>query len=551
MSKLYRYARGCVPLPYTAKNETKLFLERMTQLFYGLCDLWSVSYEMQSCVLHEIILCQSTSVNSLFFFSHHSLRDPDCSVTVAAFDMTNVSSRQGDPSGKHSDSCTPSVQRQNCCPCDKGSNAPYSSSVSSSKSLCPTCIKAFLAETRQRRTSVLAEHDRLRRACHESLEASPPWAELQHELMDLHKKSEKLRTIVNQMALQTARMACANDERKASLAMKSEQVTPQRDILRRFETVLLEQHNGALAIGISENLSKVRRVRFQWAIAAFQMHRLDVTDVQQMTSRMKHARGIGKIGGLPLPHAGPELYSFLPPAELQSALRLVASLTSLVASCLGILLPHPILLTPHGSVGDLASQWEALSSEKDAHPFRKRGNTLSNEKSTTSQTRVNESTSSLSSSTASLASLVGQTARMVLAGTGGASRKSTQINSGYSAPKHPNPLVPRSDTPSIPPSLESSIVKGRIHHAISAVLAEASGSKQYYSLSVSAMQQPDGEEFTIALQLLQNNIVALCIRAGAPVAKLWPAEAVLLNLLVLQDFCQQQALEVKESVNTN
>jgi hypothetical protein len=66
---------------------------------------------------------------------------------------------------------------------------------------------------------------------------------------------------------------------------------------------------------------------------------------------------------------------------------------------------------------------------------------------------------------------------------------------------------------------------------------------QHDSLLVAVMQQPDGsDEFAIALQLLQNNIVALCIRAGAPVTQLWPAEAVLLNLHVLNEFCQQQAM---------
>jgi hypothetical protein len=39
---------------------------------------------------------------------------------------------------------------------------------------------------------------------------------------------------------------------------------------------------------------------------------------------------------------------------------------------------------------------------------------------------------------------------------------------------------------------------------------------------------------------LQNNIVALCIRAGVPVTALWPAEAVLLNLHALQVYCREQ-----------
>mmetsp|Transcript_9718 Transcript_9718/g.14454 ORF Transcript_9718/g.14454 Transcript_9718/m.14454 type:complete len:126 (-) Transcript_9718:429-806(-) len=48
------------------------------------------------------------------------------------------------------------------------------------------------------------------------------------------------------------------------------------------------------------------------------------------------------------------------------------------------------------------------------------------------------------------------------------------------------------------------------------------------------------EQFTIGLQLLQNNIIALSIQAGVPVATLWPAEAMLLNLFSLKLFCLNQ-----------
>jgi len=48
------------------------------------------------------------------------------------------------------------------------------------------------------------------------------------------------------------------------------------------------------------------------------------------------------------------------------------------------------------------------------------------------------------------------------------------------------------------------------------------------------------ERFATGLQLLQNDVVALCIRAGVPVQTLWPAEALLLNLNALLLHCQQQ-----------
>ena len=49
------------------------------------------------------------------------------------------------------------------------------------------------------------------------------------------------------------------------------------------------------------------------------------------------------------------------------------------------------------------------------------------------------------------------------------------------------------------------------------------------------------EHFTIGLQLLQNDSVALCFHAGLDVSQLWPAESVLLNLHSLWRHCQQMA----------
>ena len=49
------------------------------------------------------------------------------------------------------------------------------------------------------------------------------------------------------------------------------------------------------------------------------------------------------------------------------------------------------------------------------------------------------------------------------------------------------------------------------------------------------------ERFATGLQLLQNDIVALCFRAGVDVPALWPAESVLLNLHSLWRHCRQMA----------
>jgi hypothetical protein len=94
----------------------------------------------------------------------------------------------------------------------------------------------------------------------------------------------------------------------------------------------------------------------------------------------------------------------------------------------------------------------------------------------------------------------------------------------------------------IPPSLDSNAVEKRLLHATSAVLAEDdSPSTSLFALSHNLVNE---EEFAIGLQLLQNDIVALCIRAGVPVGRLWPAEAVLLNLHSLWIYCGDQVVKV-------
>eukprot|EP00536_Pseudo-nitzschia_multiseries_P001237 jgi/Psemu1/300648/fgenesh1_kg.15_\ len=97
-------------------------------------------------------------------------------------------------------------------------------------------------------------------------------------------------------------------------------------------------------------------------------------------------------------------------------------------------------------------------------------------------------------------------------------------------------------------SFDTSIVQQRIHHATAAILSDVNTatdaavnnhcSSSTFALSTKQMNK--GDDFAIALQLLQNNVITLCIRAGVPVSKLWPAEAMLLNLHELNLFCQKQ-----------
>ena len=272
---------------------------------------------------------------------------------------------------------------------------------------------------------------------------------------------------------------------------------------------------------------------------------------------------IGKIGGLPLPHAGPELYGVLPPRELQSALRLVASVTCTVARCLGIVLPHTILLKPNDYVCDIA---DTVSEEA----VKQKANETS-EKSQQQQQQSDQQQPIGSSSTSSIYSLMDgsywknsakKVAKNALAratgqvttstGIGGEKKRLSSIggNGGNVGGGGEQQSVVVGSSHITPPSLDTSQLSIRIHHATAAVVAEdqavdaggsgnvtPSSSSSKYSLSADGMNQQD---FAIALQLLQNNVIALCIRAGVPVSKLWPAEAMLLNLHALDLFIQQQ-----------
>jgi len=86
----------------------------------------------------------------------------------------------------------------------------------------------------------------------------------------------------------------------------------------------------------------------------------------------------------------------------------------------------------------------------------------------------------------------------------------------------------------IPPSMDPLQVQQRIDFAQRALIAEDVGGTQYPLV---------GDD--VALQLLQNNIVALAIRAGVPIDTLWPAQAMLLNLYALQVYCLQQVQGTK------
>lgn len=434
---------------------------------------------------------------------------------------------------------------------------------------CAVCVQRTLQPHLDRHAQALADRDRAREECSRQLRLLPNHnrlGELQAESQRLRDRLTTLRKQCGDMAVRVASQAVENDSHRETTQMALSAggtEEPQRQ-LERLEQSFLQ---GSLHHALDVASKQVRVLRFLWARKALAMHRLDIdpndvklTPLQQRQSKTnsaspghaqpRRARGIGKIGGLPLPHAGPELYGVLPPKELQSALRLVASVTCTVARCLGIVLPHPILLTPTtggstmGDITDTVSDHELQRRLRESHhatslvddggvPHSTPTTSATAHSSRSSPYDAHNPTPSGSASILSLmdTSYWKQSAKKALARA-----------TGHSAPSLPSsfsvPSTIASPSSFSGPSMDSSQLSLRIHHATAAVLAEdASPSSSKFALSAEVMHQQD---FAIALQLLQNNVIVLCIRAGVPVSKLWPAEAVLLNLYQLDQYCQEQ-----------
>ena len=411
---------------------------------------------------------------------------------------------------------------------------------------CPACVHQYLKPHIERHEQAQVHHARARQLCAQRLRQDPKarLSELQCESQRLRDRLSLLRKECADMAVRVASQAVENDERREALDPSAE---IHRVHLSRLENSLLD---GAITNAIVLGTSQVRALRYQWARKALAMHRLDIDPEDANDSRIsplqsrrrqrhqqqqqdqrqplplqqRRARGIGKIGGLPLPNAGPELYGVLPPRELQSALRLVASLTSTVARCLGIILPHPILLTPDGLTGDITETVSDLALK--AHEEVEVAQETQQQRQQLQQPQAQQQTFGFSSTSSLMSFMDGswkRSAKNAIKQAMGQHVIATSANNTF-----------------IPPSMDAALVTKRLHHATAAVLAEDdSPTSSKFALSAEVMHQ---EGFAVALQLLQNDVIVLCIRAGVPVNHLWPAEAMLLNLHALDTYCAKQTI---------
>ena len=458
---------------------------------------------------------------------------------------------------------------------------------------CSVCVQNLLRPHIQRHKRALEDHVVAKEYCSQQLKQIPRdrIPELQAESQRLRDRLTSLRKECGDRAVKVAQTVLENDTIRETITI-DKSVERRCHDLQRLERSLLE---GSMMQAIETATSQVRFFRFRWAQKVFAIYRVDIdqediklTPLQKRRQEsqpgqqlQRRARGISKISGLPLPNAGPELYGVLPPQELQSALRLVATVTSTVARCLGIVLPHRILLTlNNSSAGDIIDTVTEDDLQQRRRHFRVAGgigersskdessidvqnkysdnsffhpNCVGDDNNNNSNngaaygitTGSNNHTSPAEggySSTASLLSLMGGSYWTNKA------KKAKDVIIGRSKDKIKisNKSIERSETATNNTfiSTDATIVSQRLDHATAAILTDvdsttntANNNSSKFALSSKLMNQDD---FAIALQLLQNDVIVLCIRAGVKVSKLWPAEAMLLNLYELDKFCQHQ-----------
>ncbi|EJK70617.1 hypothetical protein THAOC_08008 [Thalassiosira oceanica] len=373
----------------------------------------------------------------------------------------------------------------------------------------------------------------------------------------LRQQLNLLRTQSNAMAVRLTAKTVENDQKEEGLRSNSEDIQLARDRLDRMRkrlTLSTYDDESQVGLDIGEQYAKLGRDAMHNVIAS----------------------GVGKIGGLPLPHAGLALYGVIPQLVLSSSLRLVASLTQMVARCLGVVLPHPILVCFSECVqcGSLYGYGDDLidlggDDSEDEHdegiPPSGMCNVCINGIHVKKQVKPQPHTASELLQKPSLLKFVGSSARKALSSA--ASHALNQMQQPEPAAfdtTHSSSSRQKVESPKKIPS-EGNEIEKRIRLASFACLREDQNSSTEYVLNPprwnddkkkgngnqsaeSIAEFASREEFHVAeerfgmgLQLLQNNIVALCFRAGVDISTLWPAESLLLNLHSLWMHCQAES----------
>jgi hypothetical protein len=519
------------------------------------------------------------------------------------------------------------------CPCQSLQSSP----TTTPKTYCQSCIQATLSQKIFQHKAALVSRNKSRELCSQAIRefrtqgprfisAQQTIDQFQDQIATMAKDIERMREECGKKSIALASYSVTQSNRAIELDQHRNIVHNVRSNLDVLRTSLLVGDEngldeefvsaGSLTSTIENTVHDVKKRRFQLALEAFEMHRMDVgseyhaltiddlmegpeteTDVAPSGThanarfrrlvRQRVPSGIGKIAGLLLPHRGPSHFNgVLPPNVLISSLRLVASLTNLLARCLAIELPHPIVLCPISRGGRYAGMrneelWlreqtadivDSVSINHDEGYFsaaqQNPGITLMKDLEflgdegedgdsacgsiIEERRHLHESVPVKSSaSTSSLMSLVGSSSKLI----SNSARRAFDKMKGHhhsSNTKHTNISENLASLRAII-SMDQDSVTMRLQHASCAVLYESNTNKNggivRYELRPPTpkadreLQRQSEEQFTIGLQLLQNDITALSIKAGVPVAMLWPAEAMFLNLYSLKLHIQHMLSE--------
>ena len=277
-----------------------------------------------------------------------------------------------------------------------------------------------------------------------------------HMMFILVPQHNPFHSRTNSAAVSLASATVSNDEEEKIIRESQNMLTFARTQLRKMQVSTLADFCNT----VERTRNDVQIARYMLALDLFKMYRLDIAREREHKSKssISSPSGVGKISGLPLPHAGIPLYGVLPRPILISALRLVASLTAELSRVLHINLPHPFLLH-----------------ERD---------------------------------------------------TGCPS--ADMVRKNYS----------KANPPRLP-DMDALAIENRVKLSTTAVILETPRSRTSSNEQIQEyeLQPPEDpltmakkEEFEVGLQLLQHNIIFLCMSIGVSPGDMCAAEAVLLNL---------------------
>ena len=224
---------------------------------------------------------------------------------------------------------------------------------------CGVCVEERLSKLRTMRKDLLVRHSKSKRAL----------MKFQQSQEKEKEKEKETKTKIQQMRESIHQWKECNEE----LVMKK--LVPlqyQNDIRQQqYDETTNQIQRGKVRLSwmktsVVWNMKeeqkmfhqKIQSWQYNWCISLYKNYRVTLDSYY------------GKIGGLPLPHAGPSLYAALPSTLVSSSLYLVASLVHFLSQSLHLSpLPHPIAFQLIGSNSNTTKTTtrHSLSSSEKKH----------------------------------------------------------------------------------------------------------------------------------------------------------------------------------------